>query len=343
MSIQSGEWVTISGVKKYIKIGIFKSLRFRIIALIIFVGLVPGLIIRGVILSGYEDRAVELRTAEIQNQCAILCDQLSSTGYSGGVASETIRTELTQLTNIYNGRVMIINDEYRIVEDTYDMDVGRTIVSGDVIRCFQKEGTSHYDGKNRYIEVTSPILDTASEEVIGVLLMSVSTDVIVDQLDVMSGQTWAVWAAAALVVVLLAFLAGFLMVRPFKRITRSIEAVTEGYEDQYLHEKAYTETRLISEAFNKMLGRMKVLDDSRQEFVSNVSHELKTPLTSMKVLADSLLIQKDAPVELYQEFMGDLSEEIERENKIINDLLSLVKMDKTASVIISAQKISMNW
>ena len=75
------------------------------------------------------------------------------------------------------------------------------------------------------------------------------------------------------------------------------------------------------------------LDDSRQEFVSNVSHELKTPLTSMKVLADSLLIQEDAPVELYKEFMGDLSEEIERENKIVNDLLSLVKMDKTANVM----------
>ena len=80
-----------------------------------------------------------------------------------------------------------------------------------------------------------------------------------------------------------------------------------------------------------MLGRLKVLDESRQEFVSNVSHELKTPLTSMKVLADALLIQENAPVELYQEFMEDLSEEIERENKIINDLLSLVKMDKRAS------------
>ena len=62
-----------------------------------------------------------------------------------------------------------------------------------------------------------------------------------------------------------------------------------------------------------------------------MSHELKTPLTSMKVLADSLLAQEDVPVELYQEFMGDITEEIERENKIINDLLSLVKMDKTAS------------
>ena len=76
---------------------------------------------------------------------------------------------------------------------------------------------------------------------------------------------------------------------------------------------------------------MKVIDDSRQEFVSNVSHELKTPLTSMKVLADSLMQQQDAPVELYQEFMQDIADEIERENKIINDLLSLVKMDKTAA------------
>ncbi len=73
-----------------------------------------------------------------------------------------------------------------------------------------------------------------------------------------------------------------------------------------------------------------MIDNSRQEFVSNVSHELKTPLTSMKVLADSLLGQGDVPAELYKEFMGDIAEEIERENKIINDLLSLVKMDKSA-------------
>ena len=82
-----------------------------------------------------------------------------------------------------------------------------------------------------------------------------------------------------------------------------------------------------------MLGRMRILDDSRNEFVSNVSHELKTPLTSMKVLADSLLSQEEVPPELYKEFMGDLSQEIERENKIINDLLSLVKMDKTANTM----------
>ena len=65
--------------------------------------------------------------------------------------------------------------------------------------------------------------------------------------------------------------------------------------------------------------------------MSNVSHELKTPLTSMKVLADSLIVQEDAPVELYREFMNDIGNEIDRETKIINDLLSLVKMDRSAA------------
>ena len=81
-----------------------------------------------------------------------------------------------------------------------------------------------------------------------------------------------------------------------------------------------------------------MMDESRQEFVSNVSHELKTPLTSMKVLADSInSMGGEAPIELYQEFMGDITNEIERETKIINDLLSLVKMDKSAADLNIAQ------
>ena len=72
------------------------------------------------------------------------------------------------------------------------------------------------------------------------------------------------------------------------------------------------------------------IDEMRKEFLSNVSHELKTPLTSMKVLADSINSMEDAPVELYQEFMSDIGNEVDRETKIINDLLSLVKMDKSA-------------
>ena len=65
--------------------------------------------------------------------------------------------------------------------------------------------------------------------------------------------------------------------------------------------------------------------------MANVSHELKTPITSIRVLADSLMGMDQAPVELYQEFMTDISDEIDRESKIIDDLLSMVKMGKAAA------------
>ena len=333
MSIQNGVLVIISGVKKYLTNHILGSLRFRIILLMVLAGAVPAMIMQAVILNSYEARAVDVRTAEIQNQCTILCNQLGSTGSLNGRAAESIRTELVQMSNIYDGRVLVIDRNFQVEEDTYDMDIGKTIVSADVIHCLEGTGTSNYDEKNSYIEVTAPIFDATGETVLGVLLVSVSTDSIEDNLSVLDGKADVAWVTMILVVLVLAFLLGFVMTRPFQRITRSISAVTEGYDDHYLNENAYTETRALSEAFNKMLGRMRILDDSRNEFVSNVSHELKTPLTSMKVLADSLLSQEEVPPELYKEFMGDLSQEIERENKIINDLLSLVKMDKTANTM----------
>lgn len=331
MFIRSGELVIILGVRKYFKVTILQSLRFRITLLLIFAGFIPGVIMKTVIVKNYEMQAVDMRTAEVQNQCTILCNQLNTADYLKMAASESIQLELTQISNIYNGRIMIIDKNYQIAEDTYHMDIGKTIVSEDVIRCFKNERTSHYDAENRYIEVTMPIMDTDEKGVRGVMLVSVSTDTIADNKAMLLGKANLVLALTGLILGLFAFFTGMVMVRPFQRITRSIGAVTEGYEDDYLKEYSYTETRLLSEAFNKMLGRMKVLSDSRNEFVSNVSHELKTPLASMKVLSDSLLAQQDVPMELYQEFMNDLSQEIERESKIIDDLLALVKLDKTAS------------
>lgn len=134
--------------------------------------------------------------------------------------------------------------------------------------------------------------------------------------------------AICLLVVVLGFVLSKVLVKPFARVGKAIEELTDGYLDEEISVPDYTETQMISSVFNKMLKRMKVLDDSRQEFVANVSHELKTPMTSIKVLADSLAGQENVPVELYQEFMQDIAVEIDRENQIITDLLSLVKMDK---------------
>ena len=70
--------------------------------------------------------------------------------------------------------------------------------------------------------------------------------------------------------------------RPFRYVTDAINEVKEGYADAVISVPNYEETMEIIDAFNALLKRMKVLDTSRQEFVANVSHELKTPLASLK-------------------------------------------------------------
>ena len=311
----------------------FKSLRFRMIVLLILVSSIPCFAIKEAILQKYEDRAVRWRTAEIQNQSTILSNQLSTTNYLKEPISEVINAELAQMSNVYDGRILIIDDEFRIVKDTFGVEVGKTIVSADVMKCFTGTATSQYDSDNRYIEITTPIIEKVNDESVvkGVILVSISTDIIHETLAELDNKADLLFVVLMIVVVVAGTFLATMMMKPFEKIADVIDDITEGYDSDNLQVDDYTETQLISEAFNKMRSRMKVLDDSRQEFVSNVSHELKTPLTSMKVLADSLLAQEDVPVELYKEFMGDITEEIERENNIINDLLSLVKMDKKSA------------
>jgi signal transduction histidine kinase len=91
------------------------------------------------------------------------------------------------------------------------------------------------------------------------------------------------------------------------------------------------ETAQIAQTYNEILVRLKHMDESRQEFVSNVSHELKTPITSIRVLADTLLSMGDAPPEMYRDFLSDISREIDREGTIIEDLLAMVRLEQTGA------------
>lgn len=325
------------------KFKIWRSLKLRLFIIIFLVGILPSTVIYFGILSNYEERAVKVRISDVQNQLKIIANHLITYNYLQDTSSEVINAELEQLSNLYNGRVMIINGNLKIVKDTYGISEGKTIISEEVIQCFKGTNTANYDRVNGFIEITIPIVETVSAEnqvqdlpagteiVRGVMLTSVSTDTIQAMLAILNRKTLLIAIIMMSCILVLAGILSRILILPFDRVSRAISEVQEGYTNEPIAVTDYIETEHIIDAFNSVLQRMKVLDDSRQEFVANVSHELKTPMTSIKVLADSLITQPDAPAELYREFLMDITEEIERENKIINDLLALVKLDKSAA------------
>lgn len=324
------------------KITFLRSLKGRIFLILLAVGLIPCFIMRYAILQNYERRAVNVRTSDISTQIRILANHLITYHYLEDTSSEVINAELDQLSNLYDGRVLIINADLRIVKDTYGISQGKTIISEEVIRCLNGESANKYDRENGYIEMTVPITETVEAElpvgtgekldlVRGVMLVSASNDSIIATMNSLDRQALVVESIVGVLIFVMTLLVSKFLFAPFKKIIEALDQVQEGYTNDPISVTDCLETEHIGDAFNRVLGRMKMLDDSRQEFVSNVSHELRTPITSMKVLADSLITQKDVPIEVYQEFMTDIAAEIEREDKIINDLLSLVKMDRTTA------------
>lgn len=334
-----------------------RSLKVRIFIIILAVGIIPTMVLRNAILQNYEKRAVSVRTTDVQNQFKILANHLITYNYLSDTSSEVVNAELSMLSDLYDGRVIIIDQNCNIIKDTYGISEGKTIVSEEVMLCMKGQTSSNYDAKNKYIEVTTPIVDNTTQEmaggqktvdggqqksqVKGVMLTSVSTDNIATNVELLRNQATILQFTAMILLIGIAWLLSHILVRPFDRVTSAIREINDGFNTEQISVPDYVETEHIVNAFNELLGRMRTLDESRQEFVSNVSHELKTPLTSMKVLADSLIGQEDTPVELYREFMSDIGAEIDRENKIINDLLSLVKMDKSAGNI-NIESINVN-
>ncbi len=312
-----------------------RSFRLRIILFIFLAGFIPSIILRASILESYEAKAVEMKTLDVQTQMKILADHLLKYNYLVDISSEVMNAELDQLSTLYDGRVLIINEDFRIVKDTYGINQGKLIVAQEVIKGFRGTSTSKYDKKQHFIEVTVPISEqilnedgNETQNVLGVMLISISTDNITNSLATMRKNAYIIEVILMLILFAIDILVVQLIMHSFHRVAESVKKVRDGESEEIGQFTSFGEMENLIVNFNQIINRTRKLDESRQEFVSNVSHELKTPLTSIKVLADSLIAQKDVPNALYKEFMEDIAEEIERENKIITDLLELVKLDK---------------
>ena len=310
-------------------------MKMQVLAVLVLIGILPVFIFSRMLLVTYRNQALDQKLTDQTKELSVIANLVDSSGLLLSGDSQdfvALDAELSQIAEIYEGRIIIVDGSCRIVKDTFDdLEKGMYLVSREVIGGFRGHKSNYQDKINYYMEITAPITSNTTGEIIGVVVFNASIQNIYELYDRIQTTVSISYLVFSILVLLVAVIYSRKVVRPFYDMTASIDSMTEGYMEDNLSFHGYVEVERIADSFNHLLARLKKLETSRQEFVSNVSHELKTPITSIKVLADSLVAQEDVPVELYKEFMVDIGEELERENKIINDLLSLVKMDRTAS------------
>ena len=279
----------------------------------------------------YRQSVITRQTAVIQNEAVLIAAEYSNYESLEAAENNDMNSRLSSYSALNQIRIRIVNLNYVVSVDTYSIDTNKTILNPRVFDIFSNhKNSSGYDKKTGNIQAAVPVYNDS-----GTFIAVLVADLDYTEIDAMfhdvNSQNNNIKLVIITICLALLIVGIYFLNRPVKRVLDIVSNVSAGHTDARIPVRSYTEIREIADDFNNIMDRANETDQSRAEFVSNVSHELKTPLTSMKVLADSINSMPDAPKELYQEFMEDITNEIERETKIINDLLSLVKMDKSAA------------
>ena len=127
-------------------------------------------------------------------------------------------------------------------------------------------------------------------------------------------------------VVAVAFIVWTLM-RRVKLIIEGIKSVREGQYGYRIEISGNDELALLGDEFNSLTDRLRETEEIRRRFVADASHELKTPLASIRLLSDSILQNEDIERETVKEFVSDIGMEAERLSRTTGKLITLTRLD----------------
>ena len=242
-----------------------------------------------------------------------------------------------------DGRLLLIDNDGKIQYDTFQALCGQRIAVDEAIRVLtgeKKQDTGIHAPGRAVAEAMSGESDTdyvaysacqmtGYQGQIGTVLFVSRVKSLMDSLDKVRVQLLQVFAVIAVAALIFALILSRLLTNPITAVSRTMRKMGKGDLSVRVPVKGSGELRELAENYNTMAAQLESLDKTRNQFVSNASHELKTPLATMKILLESMIYQPDMPAEVREDFMKDMNHEIDRLTGIVTDLLVLTRMDNS--------------
>ena len=258
--------------------------------------------------------------------------------------AEGMQEVLTARGQEYSGRLLVLDLNGVVQSDSFSLLTGYKLDHREVESVLYGGSAGAY-GFHRVSEKANAAASGSAEggeqiwalyytyvivsnsRTIGAVLFSTSLQSVVQQMTELQLNILYVFLAVALFSVILGYLLSRYITKPIKTLTSAAIDISSGHFDRRIEVKGHSEISQLSQTFNMMCDKLENLEEHRNEFISNASHELKTPLSSIKILTESLLYQPPDE-KMYKEFLTDINSEIDRLNAVISDLLLLVHIDE---------------
>ena len=218
----------------------FRSLRFRILIILLILGIAPTVIVTCIEIGDFEERAMDVHGEKVQEQCEILCNLLIRENYLNDSSSQLANSKLELLASTYDGRILLVDKDFRIVRDTYGTDEGKVLYSPLLIRCFKGEQVREYDEKDRTYKIAVSVKSPEVKKLQGAMLFSFSSEEVLEMKDGLRKRGILLIGIIVALSILLGYVLSTVLVKPFARITKAIEDLTDGYQNEEISVPDYT-------------------------------------------------------------------------------------------------------
>ena len=226
-------------------------------------------------------------------------------------------------------RILVTDGAGKVLYDTRETGsaVGNYVLYAEIVQALMGNDAfscSYRNGAFRS-RASSPVL--YQNQIIGSVY---AYEYDVEQAALLEGLQSNLLRISAVVGVCVLALSLVLSMALTEKISRLMTAIRQVREGAYGHRaeiRGGDEIAQIGDAFNSLADRLQTTEDARRRFVSDASHELKTPLAAIRLLTDSILQTDNMDQETTREFVADIGMEAERLSRITEDLLQLTKLD----------------
>ena len=256
--------------------------------------------------------------------------------------SETLTSAILSSGGEMGGRLLITDRYGRVQFDSFSTLYGVKLELPEVvsvvadgqntsygIHAVNNENTPLAPGRDvaQHVAYCAAALVSSDGEIIGALVFVSPIDELVTSLNTVQMQMITIFIVIPVAAIIVAQVFAGIVTKPVSALTATIKKMGRGDLSVRVPVRGSGELRELAVSYNAMAQQLESLDKSRNQFVSNASHELKTPLATMKILLENMLYQPDMPGELREEFMHDMNHEIDRLTGVVTDLLTLTQMD----------------
>ncbi len=284
------------------------------------------------------DLVFKEKQASMQNQVLIMSTSLS--------ALDDLNVESTAqvmaLLDVMNfSRVIVINREYKTLYDTSNggANIGKSANN--------KELTGALAGKDCFRSVFSdnafrsyasaPII--INNNIVGAVYVYEYDGEQAALIMGIRNNLLSISAVISVFSLLVAMMFSRIMSRRITSVLDAMKNVREGAYGYTLDVKGHDELSELGDEFNTLSERLQDTDKMRRQFVSDASHELKTPLASIRLLSDSIIQSPDMDRDTMLEFVDDIGREAERLNRITEKLLKLSRLDADKDININGTAV----